>query len=180
MTGFCPFNFARVFSLASLCMWVRCIFKESAVYRSQGIKVCLSPGILFSLQKGEHVGPIAAVVWIPSSFFAPYLLIAIYKEDKGKGGVSSPSLLSLFYLCSCGVTVGRVHPSLPLRIHIYSLFEMLFMFPSLGMGKRIIILTKRWIRFSFFVFVVLVKLYHVLQWSLHNGAIRRRWFWVAL
>lgn len=28
---------------------------------------------------------------------------------------------------------------------------------------------------SFFVFVVLVKLYHVLQWSLHNGVIRR-WF----
>lgn len=28
----------------------------------KGMKVCLSPGLLFSLLKGEHVGPIATVV----------------------------------------------------------------------------------------------------------------------
>lgn len=32
------------------------------VRRSRGMKVCLSPVLLFLLQKGEHVGPIATVV----------------------------------------------------------------------------------------------------------------------
>lgn len=35
------------------------------------MQVCLLAGLMFSLQKGEHVGPIFAVVLIPSSFLSP-------------------------------------------------------------------------------------------------------------
>lgn len=81
---------------------------------SRGMKVCLSPGLLFSLQKGEHVGPIATVVWIPSSSFAPYLLIAIYKDEGGvRWSFCSPSASPVFHLSSCGMAVGRARPGPP-------------------------------------------------------------------
>lgn len=77
---------------------------------AKGMKVCLSPGLLFSLLEGEHVGPIATVVWIPSSSCAPYLLIAIYKETRGWGEkVEFVLPLSVFSLSSWHMWRGSGH-----------------------------------------------------------------------
>lgn len=92
---------------------------------SQRMKVCLSPGLLFSLQKAQHVGPIATVVWIPSSSFAPYLLIAIYKEKGGgKCGVCAPpQCLQSFILAH--VAVGRARPS-PGNTYLLSVWDAFY------------------------------------------------------
>lgn len=107
-----------------VCVYARCIFffnkrrfaLASAGFQLQmhveakGMKVCLSPGLLFSLLKGEHVGPIATVVWIPSSSCAPYLLIAIYKETRGWGEkVEFVLPLSVFSLSSWHMWRGSGH-----------------------------------------------------------------------
>lgn len=107
------FIFCRVWMCVLLFQkWSTLAFVGFQLYvcGNQGMKVCCSPG-LFSSQKGEHVGPIAAVVWIPTCSFAPYLLIAIYKDVGGWGFLSPLSVSSLSsWLTWCGGGQGPPQP----------------------------------------------------------------------